>query len=82
MKLNRLWLALLACFCSHAATPDMEVMLSHGTEAEAQTRNQLQRLLKTYDVSGWTWTGKVVIDQDAIPHSHPVLTLHTRHRGG
>jgi hypothetical protein len=25
MKLNRLWLALLACFCSHAATPDMEV---------------------------------------------------------
>ena len=82
MKLNRLWLALLACFCSHAATPDMEVTLAHGTEAEAQTRNQLQRLLKTYDVSGWTWTGKVVIDQDAIPHSHPVLTLHTRHRGG
>jgi hypothetical protein len=77
MKLNRLWLAQLAWFYSHGATPDMEVTLAHGTEAEAQTRDQLQRLLKTYDLSTWTWTRKVLIDQDAIPHSHPVLTLHT-----
>jgi hypothetical protein len=55
------------------------VTLAHGTEAEAQTRDQLQRLLKTYDLSSWTWTRKVLIDQDAIPHSHPVLTLHARH---
>ena len=39
MKLNRLWLALLAWFCSHGATPDMEVTLAHGTEAEAQTQD-------------------------------------------
>lgn len=79
MRLNRLWLALLVWFCGHGATPDMDVTLAHGTEAEAQTRDQLQRLLKTYDLSSWTWTRKVLIDQDAIPHSHPVLTLHTRH---
>lgn len=56
----------------------MDVTLAHGTEVEAQTRDQLQRLLKTYDLSSWTWTRKVLIDQDAIPHSHPVLTLHVR----
>ena len=39
MKLNRLWLAQLAWFYSHGATPDMEVTLAHGTEAEAQTQD-------------------------------------------
>ena len=79
MKLNWRWLALLASFCSQGATPDMEMTLAHGPGTEAQTRDQLQRLLKTYDLSGWTGTRNVLIDQDAIPHSHPILTLHTRH---
>lgn len=39
----------------------------------------LQRLLKAYDLSDWVWTRKVIIEDGAIPHSHPVLTLNTRH---
>ena len=35
----------------------------------------------TNGLSRYTFTQEVVIDQDAIPHSHPVLTLHTRHLG-
>ena len=62
-----------------AATPEIEYTLAHGSPAEAQTRAQLQRLLRQYDLSGWIWTRSVVIDSDAIPHSHPKLTLHTRH---
>ena len=54
--------------------------LAHGTASEAETRDQLQRLLANYDLSDWLWTRKIVIDEDSIPHSHPVLTLHTRHR--
>src|SRR5262249_41281436 len=46
---------------------------------EAQTKEQLLRLLKTYDVSRWIFTKSIVIDERAIPHSHPVLTLHARH---
>jgi len=61
------------------ATPDIEVSLAHGTTAEAQTRDQLQRLLKAYDLSNWVWTRKVLIEDGAIPHSHPILTLNTRH---
>jgi len=50
-----------------------------GTPEEARTRDQLQRLLATYDLSPWIYTKAIVIDERAIPFSHPVLTLHTRH---
>ena len=35
--------------------------------------------MKRYDLRPWTFTDDVIIDDRAIPHSHPVLTLHTRH---
>src|SRR5881397_3222002 len=58
---------------------NLEIALKHGTPNEARTRDQLQRLLVTYDLSPWFYTKSVVIDERAIPFSHPVLTLHTRH---
>lgn len=75
----RLWLALAVCVSVFGATPDIEVSLAHGTATEAQTRDQLQRLQKAYDLSNWAWTRKVIIEDGVIPHSHPILTLSTRH---
>lgn len=40
---------------------------------------QLRRILDCYDLSRWTFTTTVRIQEGAIPHSHPVLTLNTRH---
>jgi hypothetical protein len=40
---------------------------------------QGMRFLDKYDLTPWLFTRAVVIDDDATPHSHPVLTLHTRH---
>ncbi|HKB13247.1 MAG TPA: hypothetical protein VKD69_21430 [Vicinamibacterales bacterium] len=57
----------------------LEIALKQGSVPEAQTKEQLLRLLKTYDVSRWIFTKSIVIDERAIPHSHPVLTLHARH---
>lgn len=57
----------------------LEITLKQGTSDEARTRDQLLRLLATYDVSPWIYTTSIVIDERAIPFSHPVLTLHTRH---
>ena len=57
----------------------ISIALKQNTIGEAETRDQLQRLLKTYDMSPWFYTKSVVIDERAIPFSHPVLTLHTRH---
>ena len=53
--------------------------LAHDAVDERATREQLERLLKAYDVSPWLLARAVQIDNTAIPHSHPVLTLHTRH---
>ncbi|HKD11631.1 MAG TPA: hypothetical protein VKE50_06120 [Thermoanaerobaculia bacterium] len=63
-----------------SATPEpITISLAHDKPAERQTKAQLERLLATYDLSHWTFTRTLAIDEDAIPHSHPVLTLHTRH---
>ena len=59
--------------------PVLEIALKHGSAREARTRDQLQRLLKTYDVSRWLFTKAIAVDDDVIPHSHPTLTLSTRH---
>lgn len=61
------------------AQSKIEITLKNNTQAEQQTKEQLQRLLKAYDLSKWTFTNSIVIDEKSIPHSHPVLTLHTRH---
>ena len=57
----------------------VQIEVMKGTRDELQTKEQLQRLLKTYDLSPWIFTKSVLIDESVIPHSHPILTLHTRH---
>lgn len=57
----------------------LEINLKHDDLRERQTKEQLQRLLASYDISNWVFTRKVIIDSGAIPHSHPTLTLSTRH---
>jgi len=54
------------------------IALVNNTEREAQTRDQLLRLLDQYDLTGWQFTDHVQIAQGVMPHSHPVLTLNTR----
>lgn len=68
------------CALAQTAT-QIEITLKSDTERERQTRGQLQRLLNTYDLSNWLFTRKVLIDGgfNVIPHSHPVLTLNSRH---
>jgi hypothetical protein len=61
------------------AQASIEIALERGSPAEVRTKEQLQRLLSEYDLSPWIFTKSVRIDERSIPHSHPVLTLHTRH---
>lgn len=55
--------------------------LANGLEAEAIMAMELRNLIRTHDVEPWMLTNKVLIDKEQIPHSHPVLTIHTRHIG-
>lgn len=56
------------------------ITLAHDSPEESRIREQLQHLLQRYDLTPWQFTDRVIVDQDAIPHSHPVLTLHARHQ--
>lgn len=62
-----------------AAAQKIEITLKNNTPSEAKTKAQLERLIAAHDLSKWTFTRKVEIDEKSIPHSHPVLTLSTRH---
>lgn len=55
--------------------------LENGTEAEVTMAAQVRAVMRKYDVEPWILTRKLLIDEDQIPHSHPVLTIHTRHIG-
>jgi hypothetical protein len=63
------------------AGQDLDIGTARGSEGERATRDALLRLVEERDVSAWLFTKDVVVDETAIPHSHPVLTVHTRHLG-
>jgi len=56
----------------------VNIHLRNGNEQELRAEAQLRRLLREYDLTPWIFTREIMIDQWAIPHSHPILTLHTR----
>ena len=51
----------------------------HGTDAESSTADALRRLLRTHNLDAWLYTKRIDIDEQAYPHSHPVLTLNASH---
>ena len=55
--------------------------LQHGSEREALMAAELRALLREYDLQPWILTPRVLIDERQLPHSHPTLTIHTRHIG-
>ena len=55
------------------------IRTAHESEAERATKAQLEAMMKQYNLEPWTFTREILVDEQAIPHSHPVLTLHTRH---
>lgn len=55
------------------------INLAHGNDREFATKKVLEELLRKYDLSPYLFTKTVQVESMVIPHSHPVLTLNTRH---
>lgn len=55
------------------------ISTENSEKAELATVKLLNVLRKAHDIGKWEFTDKVHIKRKTIPHSHPVLTLHTRH---
>ena len=72
-------LVLLALVASASASaPAVKITLKHGTDGEARTKAQLERVLRDFDLGKYTFTREVVIEAQAINHAFPVLTLNVR----
>ena len=67
-------IATVTCFADNVV-----IEPKNGTDVERETKAQLEKLLKSYDLGKYTFAYHVLVDERAIPHSHPVLTLHARH---
>src|SRR5713226_9149782 len=61
-----------------AKTPKLNITLKHDSPGERQRREQIERLADKYDLAKYTITRDIVIDQQAINHSAPVLTQNLR----
>src|SRR4029077_1185921 len=50
----------------------------HGTDRERETKARLEEAIASHDLGRYTFTRQVVIEERAINHAFPVLTLNVR----
>jgi hypothetical protein len=82
MKRILLCCTLLLLFCYQSGAQNkIEISLKNNSQAEAQTKERLEKLLQQYKLAKWIFTRKILIEGDVIPHSHPILTLNTKEDG-
>ncbi|HTS13588.1 MAG TPA: hypothetical protein VMH00_15830 [Candidatus Limnocylindrales bacterium] len=60
------------------AAKALQIKLAHNSEREQREKAELERLLSSYDLSKYTFTNKVTLEDRAIAHAFPELTLNTR----
>ena len=56
-------------------TPSITIELAKNTPREQLTKQTLEQVLASYDLKKYTFTRKVIIEQDAINHAFPTLTI-------
>ncbi len=69
---------LVVCCAVFAETPNLNIKTKHGSPLEERRKEQIERLAKQYDLKKFTVTRDIVVEQGAMNHSYPVLTLNLR----
>jgi hypothetical protein len=67
-----------ASFLLVAAAPAIKIDVARGTEREQKTKQTLEEVLARYDLKKYIFTRQIVIEERAINHAFPVLTLNAR----
>ena len=70
--------ALLLSVSAWLAQPVVTIDLAHGTDRERLTKALLEQVLGSYDLGKYTFTRHVVIEERAVNHAFPTLTLNVR----
>src|SRR3954471_24125262 len=73
------WLLIVMPGSTYALAADsLSIQLAHHTSKEMQTAQLLQNVVSSDDVTKYTYTRDLVIEERAINHAFPVLTLNVR----
>jgi len=73
-----LFAILIGAVSGQAKTPKLNITLQHNSAGEQKRKEQIERLADKYDLAKYTITRDILIDQQAINHSSPVLTQNLR----
>ena len=63
------------------AIDTVDVQTQNGSQRELEAKAELESILKKYDLSKYTFTRKVIFEQQAMNHAFPVLTMNPRFVG-
>jgi hypothetical protein len=73
-------LSVIFLFIASASyTQAIEFTTENNSDSEKKTVELIKSLNKSHDLTKWQLSDAIHINEKAIPHSHPILTLHTRH---
>jgi hypothetical protein len=78
MKTATKALMLVAVTISTSFGQSIKIELAHQTERERETKERLEQVIASYDLRKYTFTREVIIEERAINHAFPVLTLNAR----
>lgn len=73
--------ALLSLSLSAFAKNALEIKSKHHSMREMQVSSELEEILKKYDVSKYTFTKTVIIEERTMNHAFPDLTLNVHFLG-
>lgn len=60
---------------------EFEFHFAGVNEKERLVADQVRSLANKFDLAPWILTRKIRVESGVIPHSHPMLTLHTKYLG-
>ena len=69
---------LFAYHLGMSQSPPVKFGTKNGSKYEEGIVERVQSLLNEHDLTKWIFTDTVLVEDNVIPHSHPVLTLSTR----
>jgi hypothetical protein len=73
--------ALLLVSAAAFAAESIAIQTKNATDHERQLRNELEKVIAANDLTKYTFTRTVIVEERAMNHAFPVLTLNTHFLG-
>ena len=72
---------LSSAFAADPPAGKIDIQLQHHSMREMQEKSELESLFKKHDLAKYTFTRQIVIEERAMNHAFPVLTLNVFYLG-